>query len=59
MKECLLCFTYPKSEYYQPEWSDIPTRKIWLCSCGALMLDEDLPIDEEWQFISYLEEEEE
>jgi hypothetical protein len=37
-------------EYYQPEWSDIPTMKFFSCRCGAVEWQEELTQEEEIQF---------
>lgn len=57
MSECELCFTYPRADYYQPEWSDIPTRKIYSCRYGAIEWDEPLTAEEEAEFLDALEQE--
>jgi len=54
--ECGLCFTNPSPDYYQPEWSDIPTCKIYSCRCGAMEWTEELTDEEEWEFMQQVME---
>jgi len=51
MIECELCFTYTRGEYYQPEWSDIPTKIFYSCRCGAVEWSEDLTAEQEAEFM--------
>ena len=48
--ECPLCFTYARMEYYQPEWSDIPTMKFFSCRCVEVEWQEELTQEDEIQF---------